>query len=67
MYTVPEPSNGAPTAMSAEERQNGVLPGDCGPHIFPMLCSSHSAQHGLDLTLPGTAQTIREQSSAAQD
>ena len=69
MYTVPKPSNGAPTAMSGEERQKGVTTMDHWGLWAPSpqtLCSSHKAQHTLDLTMPGSTHTIREQSSMAQ-
>lgn len=49
--------------------KTGRMGSPCGmcAHVSPTLCSSHRAQHGLDSNWPGSVQTIREWSSAAQD
>lgn len=51
MYTVPKPSNGAPTAMSGEERQNGVTSGTVGP-TYPQPCAP-ATEPSTALTPPG--------------
>lgn len=65
MYTVPKPSNGAPTAMSGKEKYNGVTPPETMGPMSPQPCAPPTAQHDLDLTLPDSTQIIKEQSSAA--
>lgn len=50
MYTVPKPSNGAPTAMSGEERQSEVTLGTVGP-LSPQSCAP-ATEPGMALTPP---------------
>ena len=66
MYTLPEPSNGAPTAMSGKEREFRVTPVTMGPTVFQPCAAGHRAQHGVT-SLSSSAQSIREQSSVTED
>lgn len=50
MYTVPKPSNGAPTAMSGEERQKGVTTGTVGP-LSPQPCAP-ATETSMPVTSP---------------